>query len=103
MIKPTSSNELLWYKQYSSSISQSLESKLECKDQESIQSSTTPDPGYQWESGKLTVRHHKREPRGQPPPPPPPRTGDHKVHINRSAQRHRKHKTEKSIKDPQKK
>ena len=36
-----------------------------CKDQESIQSSTTPDPGYQWESDKLTVRHHKREPRGQ--------------------------------------
>ena len=25
-----------------------------CKDQESIQSSTTPDPGYQWESDKLT-------------------------------------------------
>ena len=23
-------------------------------------------PGYQWESNKLTVRHHKREPRGQP-------------------------------------
>ena len=26
-----------------------------CKDQESIQSSTTPDPGYQRESDKLTV------------------------------------------------
>ena len=26
-----------------------------CKDQESIQSSTTPDPGYQWESDKLTL------------------------------------------------
>ena len=24
-----------------------------CKDQESIQSSTTPDPGYQWESDKI--------------------------------------------------
>ena len=36
------------------------------KDQESVQSSTTPDPGYQWESDKLTVIHHKREPRGQP-------------------------------------
>ena len=23
---------------------------------------------YQWESDKLTVRHHKREPRGQPLP-----------------------------------
>ena len=32
----------------------------------SIQSSSTPDPGYQWESNKLTVRHHKRKPRGQP-------------------------------------
>ena len=38
------------------------------KDQESIQSSTTPDPGYQCESDKLTVRHHTREPRGQPFP-----------------------------------
>ena len=27
---------------------------------------TTPDPGYQWEGDKLTVRHHKQEPRGQP-------------------------------------
>ena len=26
------------------------------------------DPGYQWESDKLTVRHHKREPRGHPFP-----------------------------------
>ena len=44
------------------------ESEFECKDQESIQSSTTPGPGYQWESDKFTVRHHKREPRGQPFP-----------------------------------
>ena len=43
-------------------------SKQDGKDQESIQSSTTPDPGYQWESGKVTIRHHKREPRGQPFP-----------------------------------
>ena len=35
------------------------------KDQESIQLSTTPDPGYQWKRNKLTIRHHKREPRGQ--------------------------------------
>ena len=33
----------------------SNESKQGCKVQESIQSSTTPDPGYQWESDKLTV------------------------------------------------
>ena len=31
-------------------------------------SSTIPDPGYQWESDKLTDRNHKREPRGQPFP-----------------------------------
>ena len=36
----------------------------EGKDQELIQSRTTLDPGYQWESNKLTIRHHKREPRG---------------------------------------
>ena len=29
--------------------------------------------------------------------------GDHKEHINSGAQRHSKHKTEKNIKDPQKK
>ena len=42
--------------------------KKEGKDQESIQSSTTPDPGYQWESDNVTIRHHKREPKGQPFP-----------------------------------
>ena len=42
-----------------------FQSKCGRKDQESIQLSTTPDPGYQWESDKLTVIHHKREPRGQ--------------------------------------
>ena len=43
-------------------------SNKEDKDQESIQSSTAPDPGYQWESDNFTIRHHKREPRGQPFP-----------------------------------
>ena len=43
-------------------------SKKEGKDQESIQSSTTPDPGYKWESENFTIRHHKRKPRGQPFP-----------------------------------
>ena len=38
-----------------------IQSKKGGKDQESIQSSTTPDPGYQWESNKLTIRHHRRE------------------------------------------
>ena len=40
------------------------ESKKEGKDQELIQSSTTPEPGYQWESENFTIIHHKREPRG---------------------------------------
>ena len=47
---------------------QKYKSKQGCNDQESIQSSTTPNPGYQWESDKLTVRHQKREPTGQPFP-----------------------------------
>ena len=45
-----------------------IESKKESKDRESIQSSTTPDPGYHWESDNFTIIHHKREPRGQPFP-----------------------------------
>ena len=73
------------------------QSKKGCTDQESIQSSTTPVPGYQWESDKLTVRQITREPRVNPFP-----AGDHKAHINRRAQRHSKHKTE-NLKDPQKK
>ena len=43
-----------------------IESKKEGKDLKSIQSSTTPDPGYQWVINKLIIRHHKREPEGQP-------------------------------------
>ena len=64
------------------------QSKREGKDQESIQSSTTPDPGYQWVSDNFTIRHHKRERRGQPFP------SDHKASINRRAQKHNKNKTE---------
>ena len=44
------------------------QSKKDRKDQDSIQSSTTPDSGYQWEIDKFTIRHHKRGPRGQPFP-----------------------------------
>ena len=43
-------------------------SKKEDKDQESIQSSTTPYQGYQWEGDNVTIRHHKLEPRGHPFP-----------------------------------
>ena len=65
-----------------------LESKIKY-DQESIQSSTTPDPGYQWESDKLTVDTTNESQEVSPFP-----AGDHKAHINRRAQRHSKHKTE---------
>ena len=65
------------------------QSKLGCKDQESMQSSTTPDPGYQWESDKLIVDTTKESQEVSPFP-----AGDHKAHINRRAQRHSKHKTE---------
>ena len=43
-------------------------SRKEGKDQKSIQSRTTPDTGYQWESDNVTIRHHKQEPRYQPFP-----------------------------------
>ena len=36
-------------------------SKKKDKDQDPIQSNTTSNPGYQWESD-FTIRHHKREP-----------------------------------------
>ena len=44
----------------------SLKSKKGGKDHESIQSSTTTYPGYQWESENVTIRLHNREPRGEP-------------------------------------
>ena len=54
-----------------------------------MQTSTTPDPGYQWESEKLKVdtTNENQEVSSFP-------AGDHKAHINRRAQRHSKHKTE---------
>ena len=50
------------------------------------QSSTTPDPGYRWESNKLTVDTTNGSQEVSPFP-----AGDHKAHINRRAQRHSKH------------
>ena len=38
-----------------------MQSKKDGNDEESIQLSTTPDPGYQRESNKLLVRHHCRK------------------------------------------
>ena len=65
------------------------QSKQGCKDQELIQSSTTPDPGYQWECDKLTADTTHESQEVSPFP-----ASDHKAHINRPAQRHNKHKTE---------
>ena len=42
--------------------------KKDSKDQGSIQSSTTPVPGYQMEKLQNHNKHHKQEPRGQPFP-----------------------------------
>ena len=73
-------------------------SKKESKDQESIQSSTTADPRYQWESDNFTTRYHKLEPRVSPF-----LGGDHKASIDRRAQKHNKTRQKKNMNDPQKK
>ena len=52
-------------------------------------------------SGKVTNSQSDTTNENQEVSPFP--AGDHKAHINRRAQRHSKHKTEKNIKDPQKK
>ena len=70
-------------------------SKKEGKDQESIQSSTTPDPGYQWESDNVTIRHHKPEPRG----PQQVTTRPHQTDVHESITKHDRN----NINDPQKK
>ena len=73
-------------------------SKQWCKDQESIQSSTTPDPGYQWESDKLTEDTTNESQEVSPFP-----AGDQKAHINRRAQNIANTRQNKNIKYPQKK
>ena len=69
----------------------SLQSKKEGKDQESIQSSTTL---AQATNGKVTNSQLDTTHESQEVSPFP--AGDHKAHINRRAQRHSKHKTEKN-------
>ena len=59
------------------------------KDQESIKSSTTPGPGYQWEYDNFTITHHKHKPKVSPIS-----AGDHKASINIRARKHNKNKTE---------
>ena len=88
-----------WKKCWSpSGTSENYESKQGCKDQESTQSSTTPDPGYQWESDKLTEDTTNESQEVSPFP-----AGDHKAHINRRAQNIANTRQNKNIKDPQKK
>ena len=63
-----------------------------CKDQESIQSSThlTQDTNRKVTNSQLDTTNESQEVSPFP-------AGDHKAHINRRAQRHSKHKTEKKI------
>ena len=56
------------------------DSNKEGKDQESIQSRTTPDPGYQWESDNITIRHKNESTKVSPFP-----AGDHKASTYRRA------------------
>ena len=56
----------------------------------------TQDTNGKRTNSQLDVTNESHEVRPFP-------AGDHKAHINRHAQRHSKHKTEKNIKDPQKK
>ena len=65
-------------------------SKKEEKDQESIQSRTTPDSGYQWEIKKNSQLDITNESQEVSPFP----AGDHKASINRRARKHNKHRTE---------
>ena len=74
-----------------------ISTKKEDKDQESIHSSTTPDPGYQWESDNFTVKHHKREPRGQLFHSRWPKVSRNRQHENITKQ------DRNNINDPQKK
>ena len=59
------------------------ESLKEGKDQESIQSSTTPDNGYQWESDNVTIIQLYITNESQEVSPFP--ASDHKTSTNRHA------------------
>ena len=64
-----------------------LQSKKEGKDQEPTQSSTKPDPGYQWESDNFTINLDTTNESQEVSPFP---AGDHKASINRHARKHKK-------------
>ena len=77
-------------------VNRKYNSNKEGKDQESIQSSTTPDPGYQWENNKVSkgakVRNQYQTRESQEVSHFP--AGDHKASITRHARQHNKHKPE---------
>ena len=50
---------------YVKKIQEQMRIKKGGKDQESIQSRTTPDPGYHMGKWQNTIKHHKQERRGQ--------------------------------------
>ena len=66
-----------------------IKSKKDGKDQESIHSSTTPDPGYQWDlaTSQLDIKTESQEVSPFP-------ADDHKASIKKHAEKHNKHKTE---------
>ena len=72
-----------------------LQSKQDSKDQESIQSSTTPVPGFHMESSKCTINITNKCQEVSPFP-----SGDHKAAMNR---RKGMTNTRHNINDPQKK
>ena len=64
------------------------QSKKGGKDQESIQSSTTPDTWYPWECDINTIKHHTQESKGLPFPSRWPQGSN-----EQTWKRHDKHKT----------
>ena len=56
-----------------------FQSRKEGKDQESMHSSTTPEPDITWESEKNTMKHHIQESQDTSHLP----AGDHKATMNR--------------------
>ena len=69
----------------------SLESKKNGKDLETIQSSTTPDPGYSMGNYQKYNKHHQQEPRGQPFPSRWPQGSSEQTrkHENNKTQKHK--------------
>ena len=63
--------------------------KKDGKDRESKQSSSTHDPGHQWESDNFTIDITDESQELSPFP-----AGDHKASINRAAWKHNKNQTE---------